>query len=167
MRLLGPIPHDSVAVNYETYLTSPANGGERQCRMRRDRCCNELLWGKRGVEKCFVGDIRRSRKEAKLAAAEKFWQDRDVLKKAESLPPSKRQVGKVACTNDYLARRHLRRSARLAAQKAQNARSTSWASWASWACACLACLILFGLARPHWWGLLPGFRSDPCAVLVL
>ena len=41
------------------------------------------------------------------------------MKKAESLPPSKRRVEKMASSNSYKHGRHLKRRARLAEQRAQ------------------------------------------------
>eukprot|EP00435_Cladocopium_sp_Y103_P044479 s2619_g12.t1 len=96
MRLVAPQPGTGLPVTYDT---SPVNGGPTkpgggfQCTLRISNCCAELLWGKQSAEgRCFVGEIQQSRRLAELSAAEKFWQDADVLKKAENLPPSNREA---------------------------------------------------------------------------
>lgn len=119
---MGPQPGDALPVTYEL---SPVEGGSWQCTMKVNRRCSELLW-EGGAEKCFVGEIYRSKRLAQQSAAGKFWQDADVLKKAENLPPSKRHVLRLSTSEDYKNRQHAaneaKRNARLAWKNAQNAR---------------------------------------------
>lgn len=121
MRLVAPRPGEPLPVTYDT---SPVKGGGFQCILRPNRRCSKLLWD--STERCFVGEIREERRSAEQSAAEKFWQDADVLKKAETLPPSKREMDKLKTTMDYKnhqkKRNQERRIDRLAEKRARNAR---------------------------------------------
>lgn len=124
---MGVKPGEAPKLTYESsHTVSSSNESQWKCTLKVNRSCGALLWGDENAERRFVGEICRNKRLAEDSAAEKFWLDPDVRKKAKTLPPSNRQKERVRShkilENKRKAAEEKRRKARVAKQKARKAR---------------------------------------------